>query len=165
MRQARDEPVLDRVVQTDADDGNGLGCLPGCGGSRGGRRNDDAHLEPDHLFGQRVQPVVLTLGIPLIEQDVVANNPSRRAQSSPESVLQKRNGGSRAEIPDARRLVGPTLRAPGGGERGSSAEKSEDVAPPHSMTSSARASSDGGKVRPRAFAVFRLMTSSNLVAW
>src|SRR5204863_8147030 len=33
----------------------------------------------------------------------------------------------------------------------------------HSMTSSARASSDCGNVRPSAFAVFRLMTSSNLV--
>ncbi len=31
------------------------------------------------------------------------------------------------------------------------------------ITSSARFSSDGGIVRPRAFAVFRLMTSSNFV--
>src|SRR5215471_8702221 len=34
----------------------------------------------------------------------------------------------------------------------------------HSITSSARASSDGGIVRPRAFAVLRMITSSNLVA-
>src|SRR5262245_36214399 len=33
----------------------------------------------------------------------------------------------------------------------------------HWITSSARSSTDGGIVRPRAFAVFRLMTSSNLV--
>jgi hypothetical protein len=33
----------------------------------------------------------------------------------------------------------------------------------YSITSSARASSDGGTARPRAFAVLRLMTSSNLV--
>src|SRR5258707_14107830 len=33
----------------------------------------------------------------------------------------------------------------------------------HSITSSARASSDGGTVRPSALAVFRLITSSNLV--
>jgi hypothetical protein len=33
----------------------------------------------------------------------------------------------------------------------------------HSITSSARCRSDGGIVRPRAFAVLRLMTSSNLV--
>ena len=34
----------------------------------------------------------------------------------------------------------------------------------YSITSSARASSVGGKVRPKAFAVFRLISSSNLVA-
>ena len=39
-----------------------------------------------------------------------------------------------------------------------------DESPPsHSMTSSARASSAGGTVRPRAFAVFRLTTNSNFV--
>ena len=37
------------------------------------------------------------------------------------------------------------------------------VAPPHSITSSARASIDCGTVRPSAFAVFKLMTSSNFV--
>src|SRR5215471_6395063 len=35
--------------------------------------------------------------------------------------------------------------------------------PTHSMTSSARARSDGGIVRPRALAVLRLITSSNLL--
>ena len=35
---------------------------------------------------------------------------------------------------------------------------------PHSITSSARARSVGGIVRPRAFAVLRLMISSNLLA-
>src|SRR5205085_5740324 len=34
----------------------------------------------------------------------------------------------------------------------------------HSMTWSARNSSDGGMVKPRAFAVLRLRTSSNVVA-
>src|SRR5215469_14392817 len=45
------------------------------------------------------------------------------------------------------------------------AEKRDEIAPPdHSITSSARAISAGGTVRPRALAVLRLMTSSNLVA-
>src|SRR5262249_23849561 len=39
----------------------------------------------------------------------------------------------------------------------------DELAPPdHSITSSARASNIGGTSRPRAFAVLRLMTSSNL---
>ena len=36
---------------------------------------------------------------------------------------------------------------------------------PHSITSSAVASSSGGTVRPSAFAVLRLMAKTNLVGW
>src|SRR5207302_1871277 len=42
-------------------------------------------------------------------------------------------------------------------------ERDDEPAPPHSITSSARASSVRGTVRPSALAVLRLMTSSNLV--
>jgi len=42
-------------------------------------------------------------------------------------------------------------------------EQTDELAPPHSITSSARASSVGGTVRPSARAVGRLMTSSNLL--
>ena len=35
----------------------------------------------------------------------------------------------------------------------------------YSITSSARASREGGTVRPSAFAPFRLMTNSNLADW
>jgi hypothetical protein len=40
---------------------------------------------------------------------------------------------------------------------------SNELPPSHSITSSARASRFSGTVRPSALAVFRLMTSSNLV--
>src|SRR5262249_4204514 len=43
------------------------------------------------------------------------------------------------------------------------AEQRDELAPLHSITSSARASSDGGTSRPSVLAVCRLMTSSNLV--
>ena len=44
----------------------------------------------------------------------------------------------------------------------SAAEQRDERAPVHSITSSARASSVGGMVRPSAFAVLRLIASSNL---
>src|SRR5262249_37326061 len=44
------------------------------------------------------------------------------------------------------------------------AEQRDELAPSHSITSSAVASSVGGTVSPNALAVARLMTSSNLVA-
>src|SRR5262249_39152268 len=43
------------------------------------------------------------------------------------------------------------------------ADERDELAPLHSITSSARASSDGGTVRPSALAVGRLITSSSLV--
>src|SRR5262249_13374496 len=46
------------------------------------------------------------------------------------------------------------------------AEQRDERAPLHSITSSARAMSVGGISRPSAFAVLRLITSSNLIgAW
>ena len=47
--------------------------------------------------------------------------------------------------------------------RSRTAEQRDELAASHSITSSARASSVGGMVRPSALAVLRLMTSSNLV--
>jgi hypothetical protein len=43
------------------------------------------------------------------------------------------------------------------------AEEGDELATPHSITSSARASSVGGTSRPSAFAVLRLIKSSNFV--
>src|SRR5262249_5666621 len=45
---------------------------------------------------------------------------------------------------------------------GGAAEKRDELAPPHSITSSAVVRSDGATVMPSAWAVFRLITSSNL---
>src|SRR4051812_3697522 len=43
------------------------------------------------------------------------------------------------------------------------AEQRDELAPLHSITSSAMASTPAGMVKPSALTVFRLMTSSNLV--
>jgi hypothetical protein len=57
------------------------------------------------------------------------------------------------------------LRARGGKRphRHRAAKKRDKLTPFHSIISSARTMMDGGIVRPSALAVFRLMTSSNLV--
>src|SRR5262249_36528806 len=66
-----------------------------------------------------------------------------------------------AEIADRRRR--PLLPTRRDRPRGRAAEQRDELAPPHSITSSARASKLSGTVRPSAFAVLRLITSSNLV--
>src|SRR6516164_8519401 len=71
--------------------------------------------------------------------------------------------GSRPDVPDTRRLAAllPARRQRPGRR---AAEQRDELAPSHhSITSSARASSVGGTSRPSAFAVLRLITSSNLV--
>src|SRR4029077_2877714 len=69
---------------------------------------------------------------------------------------------SHVEIPDHRhrRLLRSCHHRPRGR---STAEERDEFSPPHSITSSARASSVGGIVRPSALAVFKLRTSSNFV--
>ena len=47
--------------------------------------------------------------------------------------------------------------------RGRAAQQGDELASPHSITSSARASSIGGTSRPSALAVFKLITNSNFV--
>src|SRR6516165_6864608 len=65
------------------------------------------------------------------------------------------------EKPDHRhpRLLRARRERPRGGR---AAEQRDELAPFHSITSSASASSVGGISTPNAFAVARLMTSSNL---
>src|SRR5262249_17799721 len=56
------------------------------------------------------------------------------------------------------------LRARRQRPRGCAAEQRDELAPLHSITSSARASSVGGNVMPRTLAVIRLMVSSTFTA-
>ena len=72
--------------------------------------------------------------------------------------------GKHGDAPHAVWLLRPRRQRP---SRRRAAEQRDEVAPfhqlVHSITSSARASSDGGMSRPSDFAVLRLITSSNLV--
>src|SRR5262249_3454548 len=65
-----------------------------------------------------------------------------------------------ADAPPTRVLLRPYRERP----RGRAAEQRDELAAPHSITSSARASSIGGISRPRALAAARLITNSNLSA-
>src|SRR5262249_10963663 len=73
--------------------------------------------------------------------------------------------GRRERYDDAHRVRRIGLRKRRNRPRGSrAAEKRDELAALHSITSSARGTSDGGRSRPSALAVLRLMTNSNLVA-
>src|SRR5262245_56002681 len=96
---------------------------------------------------------------------LVALDPGKLAQLLSEYVgemaLQGRRGGAQETDPgDLPSLLRPRRERP----RRSAADQRDECAAVHSITSSARADSAGGTSRPNSFAVFRLITNSNLVA-
>src|SRR5262249_50361660 len=100
--------------------------------------------------------------------DLRGSSVARNPQAAQDSLYTRncRRFGPRIDKTDSwnfRRL----LRARGKRPRGrSTAEQRDELAPFHSITSSARAMSVDGTVSPSAFAVARLMASSNLTgAW
>src|SRR5207237_456867 len=69
-----------------------------------------------------------------------------------------------AHSPHLTRLLCPRRQGPGSRRAGEKRDEPASLdAAAHSITSSARARNDSGIARPIAFAVLRLMTSSNLV--
>src|SRR5215217_8389139 len=98
----------------------------------------------------------------IFDGDVAAFDIAHLAEALAEAAQPARVlvGGGAAEEADHRY---PLLRARRKQRRRRAGKSREDLAPPHSITSSARVRSVGGMVRSSAFAVFRLTAVSNLV--
>src|SRR5262245_40401706 len=97
----------------------------------------------------------------MLERDVVAVHVADFAETSPECVNKVRGDLNAGDDSNNwhRRLLRPRLERP----RRRAAKQRDECAPLHSITSSARASSVEGTVRPMILAVVRFMTKSNLV--
>src|SRR5262245_65384494 len=115
-------------------------------------------------FGRKLwQSIVLAFRPAIFNLQVLALDIAYLFQSLAERAQTDRVHFTRcvAEEPDHRhRLLRPRGERPRGCR---AAEKRDELATLHSITSSARASRVGGTVRPSALTVLRLMTSSNLV--
>ena len=100
----------------------------------------------------------------ILDRNVLALEISRFAQPDPECSNSTREGMRCPTVnkSDHRhyRLLRPRRERP---SSRCASEQRDELAPCHSITSSARASSEGGTVKPSALAVLRLITSSNLV--
>jgi len=116
----------------------------------------------DQFSGKTGQPVVFAFGKAVLDCRVAAVYNAGLAESFPEcgDFADRDVGRIAAEIADRPQL---SLLAQGGKRRHrDGTEHSDNLAPLHSMTSSAWAKRDCGTVRPSARAVFRLMDSSNV---
>ena len=129
------------------------------------REPSDDHIdfETDQLDGQIGNSVSLSFRRSKLKSNVLPFDVPEIAQPLPKhSPKLFRIGIANDQHADRRHLR--LLRC--AGKRppcGCTAEKRDELAPPHSITSSASASSIGGIAKPSALAVFKLMTRSNLV--
>src|SRR5262249_12673825 len=124
--------------------------------------DDRGHPTPDEIGGQLRQSVKLALRPTVFDGYVSALDIAGLFEAPTERRYRHRRGRGRVEEPDLRddaRLLRPCREGP----RHRAPEPCNELPPPHSITSSARASRFGGIVRPSALAVLRLITSSNLV--
>src|SRR5262245_30490386 len=166
-RQAIDEARADRINDEHKHDRHGAGCLPRRPDGRTAGGEDDVWCKR-RQFGRVFARIVhIAPGPAIVDLDVLPDRPAQLLQSLQESRIADLRlrivRGVGHEHADAGYFLA-LLRARRKRPRGSrAADERYERAPLHSITSSARASSDGGISRPSALAVFRLITSSYLV--
>ena len=159
-----DETFLNRITTHGEDNGN---CRRRCPG-RGDRRNRTCEYHSDLAANQvvrkRREPSVLSLRPAVFDLYGLADHESSFPEALMESghVIFPFDGRSPVQKSDHwHRLLRPRREWPSSRR---TTEQRDELAPgAHSITSSARARSDGGTSRPSALAVLRLMISSNLV--
>src|SRR5262249_49133299 len=164
-REALHQSGLDRVADAEHDDGHALGMLFQYQCRRRRRRDDHINARLQELAHESRQDFVTARRISVLEFEVDAFDIAVLAQASDERCENRRGsrrGGVISEIPDP--IHFPSLLRPQPERRSEElSHGSREGATVHSITRSARSSTDGGMVRPRAFAVLRLITSSYFV--
>src|SRR5262245_25367661 len=126
-------------------------------------RSDHRHLTAYQIGCEVGQYVVLVLRPAILDHNILALDVAGFTKALPECgqiacTIRKRRAAEESDHRH-RRL----RRARRGRPRHRAAEQRDELAPFHSITSSARASNVGGTARPSTFAVLRLITSSYLV--
>ena len=167
--------VAARSVETgDKAGGDGIGTRDeynrnGCGrrlGSEHGRKakgRNRGHVALNQVGGEPWQPIVLPFGIAVFYRDVLTLDIAHGGEPVAERCEIGGEFVSRSTVEEADHRHRLLLRAKGAGRYHRAGEEENQFAPPHSITSSARARTDCGIVSPSAFAVLRLMTISNFV--
>src|SRR5215469_5887327 len=153
----------DRIAAYKHDNGNGCGGVLGRKYPGVGIGYENINTEMDQLGCQRGEPLVVSLCISELNDNIFALQIAKSAKSRPKSFVVNLLVGSKVRVQkpysgDLSRL----LRVRGKRPSQRPAKQWDKLAPPHSITSSARAASEGGTVRLRALAVLRLITNSYL---
>src|SRR5262249_10900364 len=147
-RETGDNPGPKDVI-TDCDNGDRLRRLLGYFGREIAGCKNDVHFQTDQLGGELGKLLWASLSIAQLDGDVLAVNETQRAQSLPKRLHPGRRRGrvARPQKADPGSALG-LLRARSERPRHRAAERGDEAAPLHSITSSARASRVGGTVTP-----------------
>src|SRR6516165_4533860 len=164
MGNVRDEALTNRVRYSGEYDRNSCRSLMQRNQCRRSKCQQNIGRRSHQLLGITTEDVGIGSAPPISQFKIATLVPSRctksRLECASEALGFRIGLGNCHQCTHARRaLLCPRDERPSN----RTAEKRNELAPPHSITSSARASTDGGIVRPSALAVVRLMTSSNLV--
>src|SRR5262249_46552021 len=162
--QAGDEAELYRIAARGEDNRNrtSRGLCNAHGRSAG--RSDDRDLAMNEVGRLRRQSLVSAFRPAILDRHVLAIYVAGFLQSLAKRGCVEGIPLWRCAVEESdhrhRRLLRARREGPSGRR---AAEQADERAPPHSITSSASASSLGGISRPSVFVVLRLITNSNLV--
>ena len=160
-RKAGNKTELDRIIGRHEHDREGRRRGLRRKRWRGGKCGDHVHLTL-HKFGRQPrQSIVLIVGMAIFDRHIASLDIAELGQAFAECRGQVRSRRTDHEMTNHRHRR--LLRVCGERPRCRSAEQRDELAPVHSITSSARTRIAVGTVMPIALAVLRLMTSSNLV--
>src|SRR5262245_3106972 len=163
-RQARDEACGNRIADSHHDEGDCPGCI--LDRDRGGRAGGHNHLDVqgDQFGDQRGKDLILSLRPAIFDGNVAALLVAERTQPVAEwrDEIRFKLGGRVAQETNPGDFRGRLLRARHERPSCRAAEQRDELATRHSITSSASESRLSEILTPSAFAVFMLITSSNL---
>src|SRR5215470_8145393 len=167
LRQALDESLADRIDDQREHDRYCGGLLAQCSQYLRAVGQDHVRCHTDELSSIFLDEVRIGGAKAIVDMDIAAGHPAQRLKTPVESCdasLRLRigfNGSNQhSDSPHPLALLRTRCDRP---RRCRAPKKQYELAPFHSITSSATASSLSGTVSPSARAVLRLMTSSNLV--
>jgi hypothetical protein len=164
-RQAADESRPNRIRQGDHDDGHRRRRLLGCSGCGSPCRDEDLDGEAHELGRQRGEPLVLPLGIAELQDEIIPLHIAEGAQRLPEDLEIGIGAAAPArESTNAMHVRGWLCVGRAWDDEETHDQHDEERQRGHRITSSAWKSRLGGTVRPSAWAVLRLITSSNFIA-
>jgi hypothetical protein len=160
VREAGNQTGVQWINGVRVDDGNRVGRVHH--GKGGGCRDhhNDIDVQSNHLRRKLFEALSLASCIPALDYEIAALVVAVFAQAFEQGVIKTlMSVGDKSHPPNFARVLRPRRERP----RRRAAEQRDELAPPHSITSSARASSDGGTSSPGALAVLRSMIGSTFV--